>query len=491
MKHPFLEKGILAAILVSYVALGALYAVLTPPWQVPDEPAHYNYVRFVAQELRLPVLRMGDYDQEYLRNATSRRFSSDISIDPIRYESHQPPLYYILAAPIFALFGGALMPLRLFSVFLGAILLLVTFLVGKSISPTRAWPALGMTAFVAFIPQHIAMTAAVENDTLAELLLALILLGLVRWLRTREPWPTRRLVLVGVIVGLALLTKTTVYIAVPLALIAVAIKFFQRKEGERRLSKTSALAAAAAMLLPALILSLPWFMRNAITYGSLDIAGLKRHDQVVVGQLRTQDWIATYGWRNLPPSFIGTTFHSFWAQFGWMAVPIDARLYTALGLLSVVAAVGCFLWLVDLWEARRRLDPVGALLACSGLLTLAVFVGYNVTFYQAQGRYLFTALIPLGLAWSTGWHKILRRDSAWMMGVALAVAAVIGGIKCALHACGDKWRIVINGMGAIFVGGGWFLPAPLDGWLLAVPYLFLAALCAVSPFWFIIPYLIP
>ena len=37
-----LEQGILALIILTYMALGILYAVVTPPWQVPDEPAHYN-----------------------------------------------------------------------------------------------------------------------------------------------------------------------------------------------------------------------------------------------------------------------------------------------------------------------------------------------------------------------------------------------------------------------------------------------------------------
>ena len=37
------------AILVCYFVLGGLFAVLIPPWQVPDEPAHYNYVRQLAQ----------------------------------------------------------------------------------------------------------------------------------------------------------------------------------------------------------------------------------------------------------------------------------------------------------------------------------------------------------------------------------------------------------------------------------------------------------
>ncbi|MCA1553249.1 MAG: hypothetical protein LC737_02600, partial [Chloroflexi bacterium] len=49
-----------------YLALAALYALNTPPWQVPDEPAHYNYIRTIAEQGTLPVLQVGDYDQAYL-----------------------------------------------------------------------------------------------------------------------------------------------------------------------------------------------------------------------------------------------------------------------------------------------------------------------------------------------------------------------------------------------------------------------------------------
>ena len=53
----------LLLILIVYAALGTLFAITTPPWQNPDEPAHYNYVAHVANERQLPVLQMGDYDE--------------------------------------------------------------------------------------------------------------------------------------------------------------------------------------------------------------------------------------------------------------------------------------------------------------------------------------------------------------------------------------------------------------------------------------------
>ena len=99
--------------------MGTLFAITTPPWQNPDEPAHYNYVAHVANERQLPVLQMGDYDEAYLQRLKAERFPRDLSIAPIRYESHQPPYTICLSTPVYWLSGGRLLALRLFSVVLG------------------------------------------------------------------------------------------------------------------------------------------------------------------------------------------------------------------------------------------------------------------------------------------------------------------------------------------------------------------------------------
>jgi hypothetical protein len=514
----------LAAIVVVYLALGALYAIRTPPWQVPDEPAHYNYVRYLVEERRLPVLQQGDYDQAYLDGIVSARFPPGYSIDPIRYEFHQPPLYYLLQAPVYALSGGALLPLRLTSVLLGAGVVVVAYLVVQKVYPGRAGVALGTAAFVAFIPQHIAMNAGVQNDPLAELILGLVLLRLVSWLRAGTAWTVRQHVVTGVIIGLGLLTKLSAYVAVPVAAIAVALRFWQvgrtgagnrehlqAESGRRGLSVQVALPALGALLLPALLIGLPWFVRNAVVYGGLDVAGLGRHAEVVQGlpsseakgQLTTRQWIGLYGWRQLPGTFSRTTFRSFWGQFGWMVVPMEWRVYLALRILSVLAVVGLVFRAVDAFErpvaaASRRFSPALVLLLSSGVLTLGSYLWYNLSFYQAQGRYLYPALIPIGMAWTLGLDESLRRRTApWLAGVlALVTAYDLYQIYVRNH--GEKWVALIHGVGTAYVGAGTVLGlGPLSAlsrlrtWLLAAPYLFLVALCAASPSWFIVPNLSP
>src|SRR5262245_37947777 len=107
------QTALFVALLLLYGAAGVLYATLTPPWQAPDEPAHYNYIRYLATHEGFPELVASCYNQPYLNELTSRRFPPDLSVEEICYEFHQPPLYYLLAAPVFRLTGGSLVALRL------------------------------------------------------------------------------------------------------------------------------------------------------------------------------------------------------------------------------------------------------------------------------------------------------------------------------------------------------------------------------------------
>mgnify|MGYP003325058815 CR=1 FL=1 len=109
MESPRALKVGTGLILLAYFSIGTMYAVNTPDWQAPDEPAHYNYIRALAENRRFPVLQSGDYNQLYLSLMTARGFPSDMSVDRLRYEGHQPPLYYLLATPLFIVSDGSLL----------------------------------------------------------------------------------------------------------------------------------------------------------------------------------------------------------------------------------------------------------------------------------------------------------------------------------------------------------------------------------------------
>jgi hypothetical protein len=517
-------------IIATYLTIGILYAVKTPPWEAPDEPAHYNYIKYLAENHRFPVLQMGDYPHEYLEEIKDKKFPPEMSIEPLRYEFHQPPLYYILAAVVYKLFAGRLLPLRLLSVLLGCCLLWVAYHLVKEIFPGDEVLALGTTAFVAFVPMHVAMTATVNNDTLAELILAGILWILVRYVKTSPPGlggiEGGRFVGLGVLMGLGLLTKITTLVAIPLVLAAVLVREGRLEQSGRTPPPTrgrmggggfcategppspspslpgrgNALPAerlrrcllpATCYLLPAIFLILPWFVRNIIVYGGLDIWGLQRHDAIVVGQTRTAEWLAQLGATGLAREFILTTFKSFWAQFGWMGIPVDQRIYLILALLCAVVGLGLVLFVIR--NVRQRTlssfqRMALGLLALSALFTLLSYLWYNLTFVQHQGRYLFPALIPIGLAFALGLREILARDNAKAAALLFLAGVLVLGAKGLITGDFNKLSLFLLGGASVAFGIKALLPKKYDDWVFALPYLGLLGLDLICLFKFIVPY---
>ena len=405
----------LLLLLLAYLAVGGLYAARTPAWQAPDEPAHYNYVRQLA-EGKLPTIEASDYDEAYRRQIVSSKFAPQYAIAPLTYEDWQPPLYYFLQTPVYLLSDGQLLFLRLSSVLLGTGIVVAAYGVARTIWPRRRWWALVTASFVAFLPQHVAMLASVNNDTLAELLVGAMLWLLLSTLlapmaaerRQRRWW------LLGLLLGLGFLTKATVYMMAVVLGLALVVFYRDRRAQLRR--------AATRVVLPAFVLGAPWWLRNLVVYSGLDPLGIQAHDAVVVGQTRTIEWIDSYGLAETLQRMLQTTFRSFWGQFGWMGVVMDSRIYLLLLLFSILVVAG-----IGLAFARIRWRPLAGLrfeqrlalviLATTFLLSLLVYVGYNLTYVQHQGRYLFPALIPISLAVAVGiggWARPLVRRWRWM-----------------------------------------------------------------------------
>jgi len=447
MRPPSLtvERAVLSAILLAYAVLAILYALLTPAWQVPDEPAHYNYIRQVAEEGCCPALTAADWDAAYLATLTASGFDPQHLGDlaSVQYEDHQPPLYYLLAAPVYRLSGGSLTALRLFSAVIGAGVILCVYGVARAAgagAPLR----LGAAAFAAFLPQHVAILAGVNNDSLAGLIAGAGTLLAV--LHATGRLPVRRgALLLGGVLGLGFLTKASTFLLGPLAVLAIFLRW-RREEGRR---VTGLLRVGALCLLPALLLGALWWGRNLALYGWPDFMGLGRHDAVVAGQPRTADWIAAEGLAGWLAEGARVTFQSFWGQFGWMGVPMPGWVYAALLAFTLLSAAGLILLAI---RARREGLPPATrdaliVLAALAVLGLAQYAYYNLTFVQFQGRYLYPAMSALALGFAGGWAGWAALAEGGRAGALRWLpAAIMWGLAglCALA----LWRFILPGLPA-------------------------------------------
>lgn len=449
MAAPQFERAGFLIILAGYLLVGALYTMYTPAWQAPDEPAHYNYIGQIAEQGCCPRIEPGDWDNAALSLMTSTRFAPQhLRLLPgVQYEDHQPPLYYLLAAPLFQLANGELIPLRLLSVALGAGVVALSFVISRQLLRDQPHIALAVMALVAFLPQHVAMLAAVNNDALAELLVALCLWWIIGYLdadtllsppdksggsKTRadslERVGKKRYVdkfyhslwAAGLLVGAGFITKITIYFLALLVPLAIWLRWREEKRELSELARSLAVFVLVAGAVGGL-----WWLRNAHEYNFPDILALGAHDAVVADQLRTADYIATNGLVAYLTGMAGTLLKSSFGQFGWMALPLDGVLggwlYRMYGLLLLLGVAGA-------WQAMKRITRSARiiLLGAVGLVGLQTLY-YNLEFVQWQGRYFFPALIPLSLIVICGANHWLRRWAwaRWLLTLGLICLPVV------------------------------------------------------------------
>jgi len=428
---PQIERVALGVVLIVYALLAIGYAVRVPIWLAPDEPAHYNYAAQIAATGCCPVIAPGDWDQAYLSRLTATDFAADQleGLASLQYEDHQPPLYYLLASVVYTMTGGAPLALRLLSVVTGAGVILCAYAIARTLAPGRPGVAIGTALLVALVPQHLHILASVNNDVLAELLVALTLWRLLVAVLDTHPIGTGAAWTLGALVGVGLLTKvTTLFLVglVPVGLIGAWL--IRRRDGAR---VESLLRALFAFAIPIGLIGGVWWARNIGVYGFPDIFGLRAHDVVVVGQPRTSDAIAALGVGGYVRALVTTTFQSFWGQFGWMELALPTWAYAAIGAFLAAAGVG---WLTGMRggfgtpglgtpnpcdrvletpvtaddRARRRL--AWGLTGLTLILALAQFAYYNTSFQQFQGRYIYPGLIPFAL------FVIVGIDALWRWG---------------------------------------------------------------------------
>lgn len=238
--------------LLFFELFATFYAFMTPPWLMPDEPQHMFYaelVRHAGTSLpeQLAAGRMPkQQDQAEQAISTYRkivasakksempRWLPDAEANlakgqiPGPSELSHPPLYYVVAAGVTAPFDHAdirarLAILRALGVMLTGWAVWLCGAAGRMLWPNRRRLAEVPLVVAAGVPTVAAFAGAVNNDAMANLfgaLLVVLLVGAVTgWMRAR-PWLWWAGFVVALVLGL--LTKRTVLplvIAIPVALL--------------------------------------------------------------------------------------------------------------------------------------------------------------------------------------------------------------------------------------------------------------------------------
>ena len=415
------SRWAITAIVLTFIVLGLAYSIVNPLFEATDELRHYRFVQHMIQRKSLPVQgavgcsAQGHHPPLYYSAVALATWWIDAGHD-VCYE---PPKNRFWAYrywevgndnknqylhgddEAFPWSGNALAAhlSRAVNVLIGAAVVWVTWAIGRAIWPGRPYLAVGGAAIVAFNPMFLFMSGAVNNDVIAALAGAAITLTTVRILRDEQGLRLRWGIILGVLFGLALMSKSN------LAAIIVSIEFAVTWVAWRKKQWRRWLLANSLLVLFTLLVAGWWFLRNQILYGEptgfqrlTELWGIREPSQ----SLGVALFELPYLWTSL------------WGRFGYGQVPLPQLIYDILWWSTIFAAAGLLIPII--LRQKNEVRDYGiylALLLVNVALFFAVIFNYLlVSPAGPMGRFFFPALPSLALLLIYGlsrWSSLLPR----------------------------------------------------------------------------------
>jgi 4-amino-4-deoxy-L-arabinose transferase-like glycosyltransferase len=434
----------LSLIVGGYLILGLAYSLVNPVFESPDEALNYENIRFFIQERNLPVLQPDEVSK-----------------------AHHPPLYYVLGAlatfwvpndhfdaivarenPFWAyqlepgvdnkslylhdpeLEGfrdtalGVLL-VRWLSLLMGVGTILCVYGTARELFPRRSPLAMGAAALVAFSPMFLFINTSVHDDPLANLVAAGALYATARILVRGAT--VRRALILGLVIGLAIMTKLTCLLVLPTVGLALLYRLWIDRGGWRQFLKVGAIVALVALLVGGW-----WLVRNQILYG----------DPTSMGRQMEAWEDERPGGPDISAAVreLGFLHDSAWGAFGYGQIPMPAWTYGLARLLGLVALGGLVLFGIRRRSGRVSWEqpPLVLLIVFSGPLVVFVTIFVRMISIDTAnfGRYLFVSLAFLAPLYALGLGEWLRpRARRWLavglagIMLALALFALIGVLQ--------------------------------------------------------------
>lgn len=396
-----LDRAVLGGVVLVFAGFAFAYTRITPIGASPDEVSHLHYITGISDHLRLPPAG-----------------------EP---ERQQPPLYYLLGALVAKLTGDDPRLIRLLSVALGVLTILTVWAAARRLFPLRPALAVGAAALVALLPEAQYLAGGINDDNLAWLAGALIVLAGIVVLQS-EDLSARLALAVGLTIALAVLAKETVWILAALLLVMVVV----RRGRQLRVLNT------AALVLPTVVLAGWWFVRNAVEFGSPlpPLHPITSQRQVLDSLSQVRAYLAATAQSLVGMYGNGAHFMAI-SVLGIRPLPsvVAGAAIAAITIAACVAVARSW----GRWGSKRRAVAVLllAVLAVAGVQSLLNSATFDL---QPQARYLLVAVAAAApiIAWTIAWRRTgpLTVARAASIAVLVVVALVLdaSGLITAAHA---------------------------------------------------------
>jgi 4-amino-4-deoxy-L-arabinose transferase-like glycosyltransferase len=416
------------------------WSLITPAFQVPDEPDHYAYVEQLATAVRPPandaaaISRFSSSEQAalvglgtervhfhaYVPSITTQAQQAALmdSLDarPSRSDgngvslagSPQPPLYYALQLPAYAV-GAVDTPLlslqlmRLFSALLGGVTVLCVFLFVREALPAHPWTWAVGALGVAFQPLFAFISGGVNPDALLFATASALFLCLARGFR--RGLTTRLAIASGAVMAAGLLTKLNFAGLLPGALAGLVVLGVRSEDGwsVRALRRPAIALGVAAVPFVAMVLANVLVWDRDPTGATTGVFRPSTEGSSLGGALAylVQLYLVHVPGtvRRIPESFAvrEVWVRGFVGWYGWVDTAFRSWVYTlGTGVLGVLAALAGVSLVRARAVVRRRLAELLAYAAMAGGLLVVVGVNsYNLWLQHAGGGGQTRYLLPL------------------------------------------------------------------------------------------------
>lgn len=401
----------------------ALFLVLLPPWQGPDEPTRLEPAFIIARsDALLPALNP-DLGYQSQTLASMRRFKSwgfyerrppqptvktfsDANLPAGASILYEPALTYLPAGLAVRWWGGQSVESSLYAarfssliwhVLATALVALIANLVFKG--PNSPLPCVAVVLMFGLHPQLSFLASSVHADSFGQVLSAVVLVLLILVTkRIRTPgfsisWFIPFVAAI-ILVGFSGYVIRKMLILAPFLVSCAPLLFWPQ------LRRAGAVEALSRMILISLGVG---FLFCAALYQRPELVGWRLLGFPQLGGLEELGRITLGDWVR----YLGILYATFWLALGSLVNKLSLGWIGMLGLSMGAAVAFWFQFLGRCIAGRRRSENVDLrVLAMLGLwlawVSLSIVVAYGPQMGNAEGRYLLSALPAIACLWVGG-----------------------------------------------------------------------------------------
>ncbi len=420
MDEKRLQKVIIVIVCLVLIR-GLIYSLLIPFDRSPDENYYFNLIK--AKQLQLShasieeqqrVAAQYELTRTYLLypESTKKRSLQDFAGAELSEPPSSSNIYYLVTAWLLKVLAlenirDEIYVIRGFSVLCSMVVVFMSFLVAREIFPENVFLFIGSPVFITFVPQFSAMGGVVNNNKLTEVFVSLLF-----WLVVKVFKHGMNKVYISAYIltmVFALLSKQTAVFMLPFFVVFLLVYYWK-----------SSLGFKLHLVLIAMFVGV--LFGGSFLRWCLDEKEFFLIDYFIWVPPHKLIYFLSHGFSSeyfkYYAKFFIVIYWSFWGVFGYMTIHLHHFWYLLGAFFQSLSLFGLFrvIWQVKMRKISIETWKTKVLY----LFVMSIVLGVFMMFFRsiilrpklpflAQGRRLFTVIIPISLLTLFGLGNLFPR----------------------------------------------------------------------------------